>query len=233
MIPLSRMANATLNVAPRRRRAPAPAPIIQRLPLYLCCLQELLAAGITHVSSDDFGARVGMCGALVRSDLAHFGAFGVRGMGYEITSLAAALEQVLGVDSKWDVVLVGAGELGCALALSEWFQDGAFRLSAVFDSDPRQIGKEIGGLTVAMLSGAPRWIHEHSLRIAILAVRSCEAQAVADLLVAAGVRVILSFTSRVLQVPPEVRTTQYNPVAALQEMVCHLGNRHTQKPTVG
>ncbi len=219
----STLADISLNlVAPRRRRAPAPEPIIQRLPLYLGCLRELRAAGKTYVSSDELGARVGICGALVRSDLAHFGAFGVRGLGYDIECLATALEQVLGVNRKWDVVLVGAGELGCALAVSEWFQDSAFRLSAVFDCDPQQVRRQVGDLTVANLSDAPRWIREHNVKIAILTCRGCDVQAVADLLIGAGVRVILNFTSRVLQVPPEVRLTHFNPVAALQEMVCHL-----------
>ncbi|MCC7352206.1 MAG: redox-sensing transcriptional repressor Rex [Anaerolineae bacterium] len=225
---LSIVADIALNHAPRRRRAPAPEPIIQRLPLYLSCLQELLAAGKTHISSDDLGARVGICGALARSDLSHFGAFGVRGLGYEIDCLVSALEQVLGVNRKWDVVLVGAGELGCALALSAWFQDSAFRLSAIFDCDPRQTGRQVGDLTVALTSDAPGWVREHDVKVAILAFCSCDAQAVADLLIGAGIRIILNYTSRVLQVPPEVRVTQFNPVAALQEMVCHLGNGSTQ-----
>jgi redox-sensing transcriptional repressor len=223
----SNVSDSAPPVAPRRRRAPVPEPIIQRLPIYLNCLQEFQAAGMTHVSSGDLGTRVGFCGALVRSDLAHFGAFGVRGRGYDIAGLAAALEQVLGVDCKWDVVLVGAGELGGTLALSEWFQDSAFRLAAVFDCDAQQAGKKIGGLTVRTLADAPRWLRQHNMRIAILAVHSGEAQAVVDLLVEAGVRVILNFTAHTLQVPPGVRTTQYNPVAALQEMVCHLSNGHS------
>ena len=216
--------NPAASSAPRRRRAPAPEPIIQRLPLYLSSLRELLAAGRTYASSDELGALVGVCGALVRSDLAHFGAFGVRGLGYEVSSLAAALERVLGGNRQWDVVLVGAGDLGCALVLSEWFQDSAFRLTAIFDCNSDHVGRTVGNFVVGPLSDAPCWVREYKVKVAILAVRSACAQKAADLLAAAGVRVILNYTPRILSLPPHVRTAQLNPVALLQEMVCQLND---------
>lgn len=209
---------------PRRRRAPAPEPIIQRLPLYLSGLRQLLAAGKVYVSSDELGALVGVCGALVRSDLAHFGAFGVRGLGYDAACLADALEPVLGTHRQWDVVLIGAGDLGCALVLSEWFQDSAFRLAAIFDCNPERVGRQVGNFTVGSLCDAPRWVREHKVKVAILAVGSACAQKAADLLAAAGVRAILNYTPRVLHLPPHVRTAQLNPVALLQEMVCQLAD---------
>jgi redox-sensing transcriptional repressor len=125
---------------------------------------------------------------------------------------------------------VGAGNLGRALASSEWFEGGAFRLAAAFDCDASQVGLRVGPLTVGPLEAAPAWIGVHGVKVAILAVRRCDAQEAADLLVAAGVQVILNYTPRVLRVPPGVRAVQFDPVAALEETAWHLEDRAPAYP---
>lgn len=188
----------------RARRIPEATVV--RLPLYQRILSEMLHAGITTVSSEELAARAGVKAAKVRKDFSLFGSFGTRGTGYDAGFLAAQIERALGADHDWPVVIVGAGNLGRALANSDGFSSHGFRVTALFDVDPAIVGSRIGTIVVrdfdelgqfaAGPAGPPA--------IGVVATPAPAAQAVADALVAAGTASILNFAPRVLTVPPRV-----------------------------
>ncbi|MCI0658290.1 MAG: redox-sensing transcriptional repressor Rex, partial [Acidobacteria bacterium] len=132
----------------RLARHRIPERAITRLSIYLRCLEELLADGTLAVSSQQLARRFGLNSAQVRKDLAYFGQFGVRGLGYYTGELKGNLERILGLNQQWEVALVGLGNLGSALLNYRGFQQRGFRLVAAFDNDPSKVGMRIGRVPV-------------------------------------------------------------------------------------
>jgi redox-sensing transcriptional repressor len=182
-----------------------PEKTVTRLSIYLRCLEELEEDGLSAVSSKQLAERFGLNSAQVRKDLAYFGQFGVRGLGYYIAELKHNLERILGLKQEWEVALVGIGNLGSALAGYKGFQERGFKVVALFDRDPARIGRRVGNLPVLDAARMVQSIRRRRIRIAIVAVPAQNAQAVADQLVLAGVTAILNFAPTQLGVPPEVK----------------------------
>src|SRR5216684_1434672 len=162
-----------------------PEMTIRRLSVYTRCLLQLEEDGVKTVSSQELAERFNLNSAQVRKDLAYFGEFGVRGIGYYVSGLKAELLRILGLDREWAVALVGFGNLGSALFHYRGFARQGFRIAAIFDEDPRKVAREI--------------------QIAIVAVPSDAAQSVADQLAAAGIKAILNFAPARIKVPKDVR----------------------------
>jgi redox-sensing transcriptional repressor len=179
-------------------------PTIGRLSLYLRLLMEMADAGIGTVSSEDLAARSGTTAAQVRKDLSLFGTFGKRGLGYSVTELERRLREILGLERKWRVALVGAGRIGSALFGYENFRRQGFHIEAVFDADPDKVGQRWNGLVVEPDTQMERLVAERGIEIAVLAVPARSAQRVADRLVGTGVRGILNFAPTRLDLPDEV-----------------------------
>ncbi len=179
-------------------------PTIGRLSLYLRLLVEMERAGVETVSSEELASRSGTTAAQVRKDLSLFGTFGKRGLGYEVGELEDHLRSILGLGRRWPVVLVGAGRIGAALFGYETFRRQGFHIEAVFDKDPEKVGEEWGELEVQPDHAMEALIRERDIDIAVLAVPGSAAQGVADRLVEAGVRGILNFAPKRLEVPPDV-----------------------------
>ena len=179
-------------------------PTIGRLSLYLRLLVELQGAGVETVSSEELARRSGTTAAQVRKDLSLFGTFGKRGLGYDVDELESQLREILGLNDRWSVVLVGAGRIGAALFGYETFRRQGFYIEAVFDKDPRKVGQRWGELEVLPDEAMEGVVRERDIEIAVLAVPGSAAQPVADRLVAAGVRGILNFAPKRLRVPEEV-----------------------------
>src|SRR5439155_20714992 len=125
-----------------------PEMTIRRLSIYTRCLQQLEEDGVKTVSSQELAERFNLNSAQVRKDLAYFGEFGVRGIGYYVAGLKAELQKILGLDREWAVALVGFGNLGSALLHYKGFARQGFRIAAIFDDDPAKIGREVGGVRV-------------------------------------------------------------------------------------
>lgn len=176
---------------------PAPdgvsALTLNRLSVYLRCLRHLQAAGVQRVSSRELADRFLLSAHQIRKDLAQFGEFGIRGVGYQVDVLAAHLTTLLGLDRHYRLVIVGMGHLGSALARYLGFNQGAFEVVAGVDRDPAKVGREIGGLVVRHREELPEVVRETGAEIGVLAVPAEAAQANYDALVAAGVRAVLSF----------------------------------------
>lgn len=199
-----------------------PEIVIRRLPLYLRALNALSAQGQTVTSSQEVGERLGISSTQIRKDLSYFGEFGKQGTGYDIRYLQDQLRQILQVSQRWSVALIGAGDLGRAILRYANFEDGGFTIAAVLDKDGQKIGRELGKLKVLDIALLRQIIRRNGIRIAIIAVPASEAQGVANALVAAGVKAILSYAPVSLQLPAHVQVHYIDPIIGLQSMTYYL-----------
>lgn len=201
-----------------------PDIVVGRLPIYLRALTFLKADSREITSSQELGDRLGISSAQIRKDLSHFGEFGKQGTGYDIKHLEANLKEILHVDRMWEVVVVGAGDLGHALAGYRGFAGRGFRISAVFDKDSAKIGQTLpSGLTIEDVSTLAARVKDAGWPIAVIAVPAEEAQAVANTLIESGVKALLNYAPISLIVPSGIRVEQIDPAVHLQHLTYYLG----------
>lgn len=205
-----------------------PNPVVRRLSLYLRELESFHRAGRRTVSSKQLGESLGLTDAQVRKDLAYFGQFGHAGIGYLVEELIGQVKHILGTDKVWNVLLVGAGNLGRALIAYRGFHAKGFRLMAVFDEDPGKVGGKIGSFDVQPMSELRATVGKQKIRLAIVAVPADVAQAVADRLVAAGIRGLLNFAPVSLTVPPEVALNSVDLAVQLEQLSFQVGEREVK-----
>lgn len=177
---------------------------VERLSHYYRVLQEAEAEGKRVISSHRLAEHEGVTSAQVRKDLSYFGSFGRRGLGYDVALLQGEIRSILGLERRWRVALVGAGNVGTALLSYRGFGAQGFDIIAVFDQDPARVGQRIGDLTVQHVAELPVAAAAMSFDMGVIATPARAAQEVADALVAAGVRGILNFAPRKLVVPMQV-----------------------------
>ena len=182
-----------------------PEMTVRRLSVYARCLLQLEEDGVKTISSQDLAERFNLNSAQVRKDLAYFGEFGVRGIGYYVSRLKDELQRILGLDREWQVALVGLGNLGSALFHYKGFARQGFRIAAVFDDDPAKFGRDVDGVPILPLRDLPREAKAHNLQIAILAVPAEAAQAVTEKLADAGIKAVLNFAPSRIRPPRELR----------------------------
>ena len=199
-----------------------PDIVIGRLPIYLRALTQLGEQGHEITSSHELGQRLGISSAQIRKDLSHFGEFGKQGTGYQISHLQTQLKQILQVDREWPMVVVGAGDLGRAIAHYGGFVQRGFRVVAIFDNAPAKVGTGSDDLKVLSTSQLKTFIRERNVRLAVIAVPAQFAQQVCDDLVGANVRAILNYAPITLSVPDTVHVQYIDPVTDLQRMTYYL-----------
>ena len=199
-----------------------PDIIIGRLPVYLRALQRLSDRGIQTTSSQELGDIVGISAAQIRKDISQFGEFGKQGTGYSIPFLIERLRTILKVDRVWEVVIVGMGDIGHALARYQGFSNRGFVIKMVFDNDPQKIGQKVGDFEVLDMSSMADKIKQNKIKIAMLTVPATVAQEVADQLVKAGIRGILNYAPISLSVPAGVRVQHIDPATHLQRMTYYI-----------
>ncbi len=199
-----------------------PDIIVSRLPIYLRALRHMQEQGQPTTNSTELGERVGISAAQIRKDLSQFGEFGKQGTGYRISFLVDKLREILHVGKVWDVAIVGAGDMGHALARYQGFVNRGFHVTMVFDNDPAKISQVIGSLTVLAANEMVETIREAGIQIAMLTVPASAAQGVADKLVEAGVKAILNYAPISLNVPEGVRLQYLDPSIGLQRMTYYL-----------
>lgn len=208
-----------------------PDIVIGRLPIYLRALNRLVYEGYEVTSSHELGRRLGISSAQIRKDLSHFGGFGKQGTGYQINYLEEKLRQVLKVNHEWEVALVGAGDLGSAVANYKGFANRGFHITYVFDSSLKKIGQTIGDegeFVIQSISELEDTIKRNHIQIAMITVPAEFAQGVADKLVESGVRAILNYAPISLNVPENVRVQYIDPVVHLQRMTYYLDTEHSK-----
>jgi redox-sensing transcriptional repressor len=195
-----------------------PRKTIYRLSIYLRCLARLKENGIGTVSSEALAKAAGVKPTQLRKDLAYFGTFGTRGLGYDVTELSKKIAEELGTSSLQPVILVGVGNLGLALLSYRGFEKEGFEIIAAFDAEPRrQRDKKIKQPVIGM-EQLPEFIREHNVKMAILSVPAAVAQAVANLLVESGIMGILNFAPIVLTVPEDVMVNNVNLAIELENL---------------
>ncbi|SMG26312.1 redox-sensing transcriptional repressor Rex [Paenibacillus aquistagni] len=179
--------------------------VVRRLPIYLRHLMELKQREVLTVSSQDLGQKLDLNPAQIRKDLAYFGDFGRKGIGYDVSYLIEQIRHILKLDQEVHVGLVGAGKLGHALCNYSVYLNDNMKIVAVFDAMPNKVGSQINNLTVMAMDDLRDTVRRLNIRIGIITVPAPEAQHVADQFVEAGVEAILNFAPVILKVPSHIR----------------------------
>ena len=196
-----------------------------RLSVYLRSLNELDAAGVKTISSQALAEQFHLNAAQIRKDLAYFGEFGVRGVGYYVRDLRRHLRQILGLDRRLGVGIVGAGNLGLALADYPGFSQEGFEILALFDNGPTKIGQRSrSGIPIYDIQDLRKYAKRDGISIAVIAVPGPAAQKVADQVVAAGIKAILSFSPGALKVPDDVKTKSVDLTVSLESLSFYLAH---------
>jgi len=205
-----------------------PEATITRISVYSRFLERLDRRGVVTVSSGEIAYGVGVSPAQVRKDLAYFGEFGTRGVGYNVKDLMHYTLKILGLDEPWPLVLVGAGNLGYALCTYKGFNDRGFSIIGVFDNDLTKIGKKIIDLEVHPLEKLPEIVARHKVKIGIIAVPPRGAQDVADMMVNNGMHGILNFAPVALSVPDDVEVRNVDLSVKLEILTFNLGMHESE-----
>lgn len=195
---------------------------IARLPLYFRTLKLVQDEEFTIISSDELGRRLGITPEQIRKDLATFGQFGRKGIGYDVHELKDQISKILGLQNRWKLAIVGVGHLGGALANYVNFSSLGFSVVALFDSNPKVVGTEVNGIKVNNISRIKRVIASKKVDIGIITVPAKEAQKVANLLVAAGVKGIWNFAPTRLTVPQTVPLVNEDLSIGLSALSYHM-----------
>lgn len=195
---------------------------LNRISVYLRCLRRLEDLAVDRISSQEMARRFHLSASQIRKDLAQFGEFGIRGVGYEVSHLRERLERLLGIEREHPAIIVGAGNIGTALTRFPGFRSGSFRILAVFDNDPLKVGTELAGLSVRDSRDISSGVAETGAEIAILTVPADAAQENYDALVSAGVKAVLNFAPVQLDLDPKVRVKNVDLLIFLEELAYFL-----------
>jgi redox-sensing transcriptional repressor len=189
--------------------------VAARLSRYLQVLTQAKKMGKETISSQELSDYTHVNSTQIRRDLSGFGKFGKRGVGYNVDSLVSQIRKILRTAGQHNIALIGAGNLGTAIASSDIFADHGFQIVSIFDTSPQKIGTDVGGLTVRSLDELRQAVEDEEIVVAVLAVPGSAAQALADQLVDAGVKIIFNYSEALLQVPPEVTVHTSSPAVDL------------------
>ena len=195
---------------------------VDRLPLYFRTLRLIKSEGSDIVSSEELGRRIGVTPEQIRKDLAGFGAFGKKGVGYHVGELLNNIGVILGIDRRWNIGIVGIGHLGWALANYRNFASMGFHLAALFDQNPALVGQVISGVEVGSVSEMETVIADRNIQIGVITVPAAEAQTIADRMVAAGVHGIWNVAPVRIRVPDSVQLVSEDLSVGLTTLSYHL-----------
>ncbi|HEY8875463.1 MAG TPA: redox-sensing transcriptional repressor Rex [Desulfosporosinus sp.] len=200
-----------------------PEATIIRLSVYSRHLTEVDRKGIITTSSGDIAEGVGVSPAQVRKDLAYFGEFGTRGVGYNVKDLRQHILRILGLSVDWSVCLVGAGNLGLALSTYKGFRERGFIITSIFDSDPKKVGTMIGNVEILPINQLQKVGKQNRTQIGIVAVPAAAAQEIVDQMIEMKVKAILNFAPVVLNVPPEIELRNVDLAVNLEVLTFNVG----------
>ena len=178
--------------------------VVRRLPMYYRHLRELEKAGVVRISSQELGERMNLTASQIRQDINCFGGFGQQGYGYHVSNLKERIGEILGLNHQYHVIIVGAGNIGRAVANYAGFKKEGFNIQAMFDVSPALVGIDVHGTLVQPMDKLDQWLSAHQVDIAVLSVPSAYAQETADALVRGGVRAIWNFAPVDLNLPDGV-----------------------------
>ncbi len=199
-----------------------------RLSVYLRCLNEIAASGAKTVSSKTLADRYHLNSAQIRKDLAYFGEFGVRGVGYTVETLRDHLKRILGLDKEHRVGIIGAGRLGTALTDYYGFRKANFTVAALFDTDPKRIGKKVGDVEVRDIKNFAGVVKRDKIEVAVIAVPAEAAKDALDIVLKAGIRAVMNFAPVALKAPPGVKLKTIDLTTSLESLSYFLA-KHSGK----
>lgn len=202
-----------------------PEATVSRLSVYSRYLTEVEKQHIVSISSGEIAEGMGGTPAQVRKDLAYFGEFGTRGVGYNVKQLNQEIKNILGLSKKWNMILIGAGNLGSALSQYRGFRERGFEIVGVFDNDLNKVGLKLNGLPIYPISELETYVDGNDISIAIIAVPGDYAQDVADILVETSVKGILNFAPVVLTVPEEIEVRNVDLSVNLEVLSYNIENK--------
>ena len=205
--------------------------VIQRLPRYYRYLGELMSDGCQRISSGELSNRMHVTASQIRQDLNHFGGFGQQGYGYNVEYLYNEIGKILGLDTTHRVIIIGAGNLGTALANYPNFEKRGFLVTALFDVNPERIGQTVGDIPILPLDTLEDYLAEHPVHIATLAIPKTAAVGVAERLVACGVKAIWNFAHTDLTVPDDVVVENVHLSESLMRLSYNLSTQKKEKGT--
>ncbi|WP_432776995.1 redox-sensing transcriptional repressor Rex [Brevibacillus gelatini] len=196
--------------------------VVRRLPIYLRYLSYLQQNEVTTVSSQQMGKNLDVNPAQIRKDLATFGDFGKKGIGYDVNYLVEKIRQILKLTEEVRVALVGAGHLGHAISNYNAYLKDNMRIAAIFDNDPAKLGKEVAGIPIQPMDELAKTIPEKQIKLAIITVPASAAQSVCDLLTQAGIKGILNFAPTTIRANKDVRIHYADVTSNLQSLAYYL-----------
>ena len=194
---------------------------IFRLSIYLRYITKMKNRGIIEISSQDIASAVGVKPAQIRKDLAYFGRFGTKGVGYDVYELHHSIVKILGLNKNWSVSLVGCESLGLALSRYSGFRERGFYINSIFDCDPKKVGRMIQGIEVMPIEKLEKISKQNRTQIGIISDPKFATQTIADSLIRSGVQGIICFTPVALTVPAEIKL-QIIDLAANLELLAYL-----------
>lgn len=204
------------------KAAKIPEVAIMRLAVYLRYLLQLKKTGQKITSSKEIATITGSTSAQVRKDLAYFGEFGVRGVGYDVEGLYNAISHIIGLDRSWDIVIIGAGHLGGALVSYSGFADRGFNIKAIFDIAPAKVGNVVEGKKIQKIDSFSEYVKKNKVDMAVIVVSGDSAQKVADLVVKSGIKAILNFAPVVLNTPLDVEVRNVDVSINLETLAYYM-----------
>lgn len=203
--------------------------VISRLPRYFRYLGELKDVGVERISSHELSELLNVTASQIRQDLNNFGGFGQQGYGYNVKSLYEEIGRILGLDRTHSLILIGAGNLGQALANYMNFEKRGFLMKGIFDTNQALYGKEIRGITIRPMQEMEEFIRQNDIDIAVLTIPKEAAVAVADVLVGFGIRAIWNFAHVDLRVPEEVIVENVHLSESLMRLSYNLVTRNAEE----
>lgn len=202
--------------------------VVKRLPRYYRYLGDLMEAKVERISSGELSSLMNVTASQIRQDLNNFGGFGQQGYGYNVRYLYQEIGKILGLDKVYSMVIVGAGNLGQALAYYVKFEKRGFWIKGIFDVNPKLKGKKVRGLEIRMTDELPGFIRENQIQIAALTLPKAGAEEIAPILVENGVKAIWNFAHTDLKVPPDVVVESVHLSESLMQLSYNLNHREKQ-----
>ena len=209
----------------RKKGEPIPQGVVGRLPVYFRYLSELELKEVDRVSSAQLGEALDLTAAQIRSDLSYFGSFGQQGYGYNVTELLQQVKQILGMNKKYSLVLIGAGNIDKAIGSYDWFRAEGFEIKAIFDNAPHLIGNIHGGCAIRPISDLPQYLQDNATDIGVIATPKQASQEICDYLVQGGVKGIWNFSPANLDVPDDVVVEDIHLTDSLLRLAFRLNER--------
>ena len=205
--------------------------VIKRLPRYYRYLGELLESGTERISSNELSERMQVTASQIRQDLNNFGGFGQQGYGYNVKHLHTEIGKILGLDRDYNIIIVGAGNLGQALANYVKFEKNGFLVKGLFDVNPSLKGVTVRGIEIRMVDELPEFLQENDIQIAALTLPKQNAKKMADILVENGVRAIWNFAPTDLHLPKDVIIENVHLSESLMQLSYNINRYNKEHPS--